>query len=95
MDMRLPQQGAPAIVERGSKPLITFTTILGTISVAVFVITEMAAIAYAVIWSITGYFAMPQVASVIFALLIGLPSVWLAGIVLRLSFRAETDPENN
>ncbi|WP_274425670.1 hypothetical protein [Chelativorans sp. YIM 93263] len=77
------------------KRIISFWSVAGAISVATFVSIEIAAAATAAVWALSGVLGLGQFTTVALAVLIGLPSVYAIFIVARLSFLAETDPQNN
>lgn len=77
------------------KRAITFTSLLGFVSVSVFVATESIAAAAAAIWSVSGLFHFGTFGTAILSVIVGIPTLYAIIKSTILAFEAETDPENN
>ena len=75
--------------------VVTITTLLTTLSFSLFFITELIAVAAAIVWAISDILHLPLVVTAAIALMVGWPTVWAAAAVAILVFNAATDPENN
>ncbi|MBB4302571.1 hypothetical protein GGD81_001601 [Rhodobium orientis] len=77
------------------KRVINFWSLLGFISVAVFLASEIAAAGAAVVWSISSLFGLGMVPTIVLGTLVGVPSLYGLVKATVMAFQAETDPENN
>lgn len=75
--------------------VITFESLLGTVSVTVLIDTQLLCAAGAAIWALGGYLALSAIPLFLLAAAIGLPALWGCVVVARLAFEAETAAENN
>ncbi|MCT7374678.1 hypothetical protein [Chelativorans salis] len=77
------------------KRVVNFWSLLGFISVSVFVATEITAGVAAAVWSISGVLHLGTFPTILLGTLIGIPGLY--GIIksTMMAFEAETDPENN
>lgn len=75
--------------------VITFNSIFGAVSAALYVITKIAAIEFAVLWLLIEYFSMGRTATIVAAVLLTIPCLWASYKVSLMAYDAETDPVNN
>lgn len=75
--------------------VITFGSIFGALAATLFLLTEIAAVALAAVWSLSGLLGLGTGAAVLLAIVIGMPSLYGALRAAILAFDAETDPVNN
>jgi hypothetical protein len=75
--------------------VITARTIVATVSVAMFILTELIAVAGSAVWAIAGFFHLTVFTGTVLAFLISIPTIYAAIATAILAFDTETDPENN
>ncbi len=95
MEPLLSQPGTIAAKTGEVQRIVTFYTVLGAISVTLFVMTEIVATSTITVWAVAGYFHLSKIPTVILAVIATLLCLWVLGIVFKLAMNAETDPENN
>lgn len=77
------------------KRIVTFNSIFGAVSAALYIITKIAAIEFAVLWLIIDYLRLSKTAAIVAAVLLTIPCLWASYKVSLMAYDAETDPVNN
>lgn len=77
------------------KRVISVPSIIGAISVALFVSVELAAAAATTVWALSGLLALGKVATMAAGAIVAAPTIYGIIRVCMLAISAETDPENN
>jgi len=75
--------------------VITFSSLLGVVSMTVLVDTLILTFAFVSLWALAGYFNLPLLPFAILSLAVLLPTAWACIKVGIMAFDAETDPANN
>lgn len=75
--------------------VINAYSICAAVSVAMFIWSELIAVAGSTFWAIAGFFHLTIFTGIGLALLISVPTIYAAIATAILAFDTETDPENN
>lgn len=77
------------------KRVVNFRTVWSALALTIFIISEIAVIAVASVWALSGLLNLGAIATYIFAALVGAGALYGMVQVARMAFEAETSPENN
>ena len=88
-DPSVPSSLAAVPGERASL-LVSILTVVG---IVLFVDVEIVAAAAAAVWAIAGLLHLPLAATMVLAVLIGLPAAWACWVVARKAWNAEMHPD--
>ncbi len=77
------------------KRVINFWSLLGFVSISVFVATEFLAVAAALVWSVSGILQFDARSTTVLAIMIAVPTLFAVIKISILAYESETDPENN
>lgn len=77
------------------KRVINLPSLIGTVSVALFVIVEFLAAAAAFVWAFSGLFGLGETTSAALAVAVAVPTLYASARISVMAYEAETDPENN
>ena len=95
MNIHLPFMPDLPKPRRISGRVMNFTVLSGIVIITLFYDIELLIVAAAATWSISSLLALPPAASVVFAVLVAIPTLWACIAVAILAWNAETDPERS
>lgn len=77
------------------KRVVTFRTIWTAVALTIFIVSEIAVVAVASVWAFSGLLNLGAVPTYILAGVVGVAALYAMVQVARMSFEAETSPENS